>query len=135
MKKNVADYWFSLSDKIRFLFVGGFNFVFAYFLFVLFLMILGKENYQLNLILSCFFSSFVSFFTQRFLVFRSNGNFIKDYLKCFTTWMLRYVINAVLLQSEGAILHMNVVFAQMGAACLAAIVTYVLLKNFAFKKR
>lgn|SRR5574344_28892 len=134
MIEKFLNYWFSLSEKIRFLFVGGFNYFFAYFLFVVFLFFIGKNHYQLNLVLSWIFSSFVSFSTQRFLVFQSHGEIIHEYLKCFTTWMLSYAVNAVVLEINVSILHLNVFLAQFIAAAVAAISTYILFKTFAFRK-
>lgn len=132
MMKKISNFWFSLSDKIRFLFVGGFNFAFSYFLFVALLGIVGKEHYQLNLVLSWILSSFVSYSTQRFFVFCSHGNIIKEYCKCFVSWMVSYAINAILLEVNVSILHMNVYLAQFIAVGTAAVATYFMFKFFAF---
>lgn len=135
MFKKILDFWFSLSDKIRFLFVGGFNYVFAYFVFLIFLFFLGEENYQLNLILSWFFSSFMSFYTQRVFVFRSKKPIIKEYFKCFITWMLSYAVNAICLEICVRFLQIPVFIAQAFSAIVAAVSTYILFKTFAFKQK
>lgn len=127
------NFWFSLSDKIRFLFAGGFNYAFSYFLFVLCTLIFGENLYQLNLVLSWFFSSFVSFSTQRYLVFCSKGPIVKEYIKCFITWMVSYVINAVLLEICVKYIHLNVFLSQFLSAGTAAVASYFLFKFFAFK--
>lgn len=133
MENKFINFWFSLSDKIRFLFVGGFNFAFSYVLFVILLSFIGHSHYQLNLVLSWILSSFVSFTTQRTLVFRSHGKIINEYFKCFTTWMVSYAINAILLEVNVSILKMNVLLAQFVAVGVSAIATYILFKKFAFK--
>ena len=131
--KKIANIWFSLSDKIRFLLAGGFNYAFSYFLYVIFTFILGESNYQINLVLSWFFSSFVSFATQRMLVFCSNGPIVKEYIKCFATWMVSYLINAVLLEFCVSIVHLNVFISQFISAGTAAVASYFLFKFFAFR--
>ncbi|MCQ2789085.1 MAG: GtrA family protein [bacterium] len=135
MKNKVINFWFSLSDKIRFLFVGGFNFAFAYFLFIVMTLIIGKEHYQLDLVLSWLLSSFVSYTTQKTLVFCTKGNIIKEYFKCFTSWMVSYAVNALLLELFVGVLSINVFVSQFFATGMAAVVTYILFKFFAFKQK
>lgn len=130
----MVKFWFSLDDKIRFLFVGGFNFLFAYFLYVVFCKLLGETSYQFALVLAWIFSSFVSFTTQKFLVFASKGNWIKEYFKCCATWFFSYLINAFLLELLVKIMHLNVYLGQFIATFTAAVFTYILFKTFAFKK-
>lgn len=135
MRNKIINFWFSLSDKIRFLFVGGFNFAFAYFLFIVMTLIIGKEHYQIDLVLSWLLSSFVSYTTQKTLVFCTKGNIIKEYFKCFTSWMVSYAVNALLLELFVSVLSINVFVSQFFATGMAAVVTYILFKFFAFKQK
>jgi len=125
--------WFNLSDKIRFLLVGGFNAGVSYLIYSAFCLILGESAYQIALALAWTISSAVSFTTQKFLVFKGNGNWFKEYLKCCTTWFFSYMINAGLLEFIVKVLHLNVFIAQIIATLAAAIFTYILFKKFAFK--
>ena len=90
----MKQYWFNLSDKIRFLIVGGFNAGVSYLIYSAFCIILGEHAYQIALALAWIISSVVSFTTQKFFVFRAKGNWMKEYLKCCTTWVFSYMINA-----------------------------------------
>lgn len=126
-------FWFGLSDKIRFLFVGGFNAGVSYLIYSLICIIFGERVYQMALALAWLISSVVSFTTQKFLVFRSKGDWKKEYLKCCTTWIFSYFINACLLEIFVKFIHSNVYIAQFFATLAAAIFTYVLFKKFAFK--
>ena len=128
-------FWFSLSDKIRFLFIGGFNAGVSYLIYSAFCLILGAAAYQIALALAWAISSVVSFTTQKFLVFEAQGNWIKEYLKCCTTWFFSYLINAGLLEFIVKILHLNVFIAQIVATLAAAIFTYILFKKFAFRPK
>lgn len=125
--------WFKLSDKIRFLLVGGFNAGVSYLLYSSFCLVLGEESYQIALALAWAISSVVSFSTQKFLVFKGGGNWAKEYLKCCTTWVFSYLINAGLLEFIVKILHINVFIAQIIATLAAAVFTYFLFKKFAFR--
>lgn len=130
----VKSFWFKLSDKIRFLIVGGANAGISYLLYSCFVFFLGDEKYQAALALAWVISSFISFTTQKYLVFNVEGNIFKQYLKCCTTWVFSYIINALLLEIFVQKLSFNVYLAQLLATFIAAIFTYVLFKKFAFRK-
>ena len=122
--------WFKLSDKIRFVFVGGLN-----ALYVSFLYIIGSGAYQISLTLAWAFSSIFSYTSQKFLVFQTkNKNILKEYFKCCITWFFSYLVNAVLLEILVSKIHINAYFAQIFATIIAAIFTYIMFKIFAFKK-
>ena len=131
----MREYWFKLSDKIRFLIIGCFNAGVSYLIYSAFCLILGDSAYQVALALAWAISSVVSYSTQKFLVFQANGNWIKEYLKCCTTWFFSYLINAGLLEFIVKILHLNVFIAQIIATITAAVFTYIFFKKFAFKKK
>ncbi|MBP3925312.1 GtrA family protein [bacterium] len=131
--QNVKKIWFNLSNKVRFFIIGGFNAGVSYGFYVLFCLILGNSNYQAALVLSWIFSSIISFTTQKYLVFQSEGNWYKEYLRCCLTWSLSYVLNALFLEISVKVLGMNVFAAQILSTFSVAVFTYVLFKKFAFK--
>ena len=126
--------WFNISDKIRFLLVGGFNAGVSYLMYSAFCIILGETSYHTALAIAWIISSVVSFTTQKFLVFRGCGSWMREYIKCCTTWVFSYMINAGLLEMFVKIFHINVYLAQIIATLIAAIFTYVVFKKFAFKR-
>lgn len=130
---SMRDFWFRLSDKIRFLVVGGFNAGVSYLIYSAFCLILGETAYQIALALAWAISSVISYTTQKFLVFEGKGNWFKEYIKCCTTWFFSYLINAGLLEFIVKILHLNVFIAQIIATLTAAVFTYIFFKKFAFK--
>ena len=115
----MKQYWFNLSDKIRFLIVGGFNAGVSYLIYSAFCIILGEHAYQIALALAWIISSVVSFTTQKFFVFRAKGNWMKEYL-------LEIIVK---------VLHINVFIAQIIATLSAAVFTYILFKKFAFRAK
>ena len=131
----MREYWFNLSDKIRFVLVGGFNAGVSYIIYSAFCLILGDSAYQIALALAWAISSIISYTTQKFLVFEAKGDWIKEYIKCCTTWFFSYLINAGLLEFTVKILHLNVFVAQIIATIAAAIFTYIFFKKFAFRKK
>ena len=131
----MKNYWFNLSDKIRFLLIGGFNAGVSYLIYLISCLILGEHYYQVSLALAWIISSVVSFTTQKFLVFNVNGDLIKQYLKCCTTWVFSYLINAFFLELLVKHLNVNVYLGQIIATLIAAIFTYILFKKYAFRRK
>ena len=131
----MREYWFKLPDKFRFLIIGGFNAGVSYLIYSAFCLVMGDSAYQIALALAWAISSVVSYTTQKFLVFQANGNWVKEYLKCCTTWFFSYLINAGLLEFIVKILHLNVFVAQIVATLAAAVFTYIFFKKFAFRKK
>ena len=135
MKNKIKNFWFNLSDKIRFLLVGGFNAGVSYLIFSAICFFVGEEFYQISLASAWIISSIVSFTTQRYFVFNVEGNLFKQYCKCCTTWFFSYLINATLLEIFVQKLVLNVYLAQILATLACAIFTYILFKTFAFRKK
>ena len=130
----MKEFWFSLDDKIRYLFVGGFNAGVSYLIYALFCLIFGEKFYQIALALAWILSSSISFTMQRTFVFESKGVWYKEYLKCCVTWFFSYLINAGLLEFTVQYLHLNVYIAQIISNFTAAVFTYIAFKLFAFRK-
>ncbi len=132
--QNIKNIWFKLPDKIRFLFIGCVNALISFCFYSIFCIIFGKSNYQLSLILSWMISSIISFTLQKYLVFQSGGNWFREYSKCCITWIFSYILNALFLEICVKYLTLNVFISQIISTFMVAIFTYVLFKNFAFRK-
>lgn len=175
MKKylsQIHDLWFNLPEKLRFVFVGGFNSFVSLVMFICILhfivlfykipllyihewltssfIVFKFLNFhtflrQISLALAWFLSSFISFSTQRLMVFRARGNsnIFKQYFKCLSTWFIGYLVNAFVLEIFASYFEkvnflppvIETDIAQAFALVLSAVVTYILFKYFAFKKK
>lgn len=170
--EKVKNFWFNIHEKIRFIIVGGFNSLVSFLMFVFLVHFFAdffvddttrlynylREHFamlkyitfiqfirQFSLALAWFLSSFVSFTMQRLLVFRARGhaNVVKQYVKCLSTWIVGYLVNAVVLEIFVTIFSktnllppvIEIDIAQFFALGLSAIVTFILFKYFAFKKK
>ena len=126
--------WCKIDDKIRFLFIGAVNAGISYVIYVIALLLLGQEHYQLCVALQWGISSIFSYLNQKFFVFCTKGNYLREYLKCCTTWLVSYFINVVILELLMQYVFDNAFIAQFISIFLVSVVTYVLFKYFAFKK-
>ena len=131
--KNLYEKWCKIPDKIRFLFIGGVNAAISYIIFAIALYILGDKNYQACVILQWTISSVFSYFNKKFFVFCTKGNYLKEYLKCCSTWAVSYLLNVIILELLVRFAIKNVYLSQFISIFLVSVVTYVLFKYFAFK--
>ena len=125
--------WCSIPDKIRFLFIGGLNAAISYIIFVIALFLFGQEHYQLCVALQWIISSVFSFVNQKIFVFCTKGNWLKEYLKCCSTWTVSYFLNVIVLELINKFVTKNVYVGQFVSLFIVSVVTYVLFKYFAFK--
>ena len=170
--KKIHDVWFHIHEKLRFIIIGGFNSLVSFLIFVFLIHFFAQFfiddttrlyecmkthikllEYitflqfirQFSLAIAWFSSSFISFTTQRLLVFRARGHshIIKQYFKCLSTWFIGYLVNAITLEVFAELFRRTDLFSpvietdisQAFALVFSAIVTYVLFKYFAFKKK
>lgn len=125
--------WCEIPDKIRFLFIGGMNAAISYVIFAFALWCLGESHYQACVILQWTISSVFSYLNQKFFVFCTKGNYLKEYLKCCSTWAVSYLLNVIILELLVRFAIKNVYVSQFISIFLVSVVTYVLFKYFAFR--
>ena len=125
--------WCKIPDKIRFLIIGAINAAISYVIFAIAVLLIGDKYYQICAALQWVISSFFSFTNQKLFVFCTKGNWIKEYLKCCTTWLVSYLLNVLILEVVVQYLHLNVYIAQFLSIFTVSVVTYVMFKYFAFK--
>ncbi len=126
--------WCRLDDKIRFFIIGCVNAAISYIIFIIFILLLGEEMRQLCVVLQWAISSVFSYLNQKFFVFCTKGNYLKEYFKCCSTWALSYFLNVILLEIFVRFIT-NVFISQFISLLLVSVLTYILFKFFAFAKK
>ena len=147
--RYLEDIWFKQNEKLRFLLVGGFNTAISFLIYYGFLYVThGKE--QLSLFLMNLININISITTMRYYVFRSKGNFWKEYSKAFSSYIVLYFINMGLLAFFVQIIHLaeilpktsfllqipnlNKAVAQICCVTIITIITFFVHKYFSFRK-
>ena len=133
--QKLCDLWFKLDDKIRFLIIGCVNAAISYLIFVICLLLLGDELRQLCVALQWIISSVFSYLNQKFFVFGTKGNYIREYLKCCSTWFVSYLLNVLILELLVKFCIKNVLISQFISLFIVSVITYILFKYFAFSKK
>ena len=132
--KAIENIWFNINQKIRFLLVGGFNSVLAYVVYA-FLIVIINMPYILALILQYFITINISVLTMRYYVFRSKGNFFKEFCKAWSVYLFTLTLNGAGLSFLVEICHINELWAQAIYQVAIAVLTYILHKYFSFNKK
>ena len=147
--KYIEDIWFKQNEKLRFLLVGGFNTATSFIIYYIFLYLTsGRE--QLSLFLMNLININISITTMRYYVFRSTGNFLKEYSKAFSSYIVLYFVNMGLLAFFVRVVHiaerlpqnsflldipnLNKAVAQICCICIITLMTFFVHKYFSFRK-
>ena len=133
-EKSYFDHWFEIDERWRYLTVAVVNVALKYVAFAV-LLFFYANNYQLNLLLSWIFSSFTAFLGYKILVFATEGNHLREYLKSLAILSWSYLINSFFLWVAVKKLLFNPYLSQAVILFGLTTVNFVLFKHFAFKQQ
>lgn len=133
--RYIEGFWFNkIPEKLRFLLVGGFNTVFSYTIFA-FLYEVIKLDYNIALALQYVITVNVSVLTMRYYVFRSCGDFMKEFCKAWGVYIFLYFFNAAVLNFFVIVLELYPLLAQALYLVISTIITFIMHKYLSFRKR
>ena len=132
--KFIENIWFKVPQKLRFLLVGGFNTLFSYVLFA-FLVAIIMMPYKIALVLNYIIAVNLSIFTMRYYVFRSFGNFLREYGKAWCVYLLVLILNYVSMYMMVDVYKMNELIAQAVYTFFITFFIYFMHKYVSFAKK
>lgn len=128
------------GEKLRFLVVGGWNTLFS--IGVLWLLdrfipyaqdsLLQKE---LVLVLNWVIAVTHNFFTFKFLVFRSTGPWLREYLRMYVTYGATFAVQSVMTLAISHALGWTVFWANLPTIVVVTLMSYFGHKHFTFSAR
>lgn len=139
--------WFRFPEKLRYLLVGGFNTVLSYSLLNFLDWSFNKINVargwnyppelvaNVALFLQYIVTINVSVATMRYYVFRSRGDWRKEFAKAWSVYIFLYLINAPILTFLMVVFSLRVWAAQAIYLIFSTILTFILHKYFSFRQR
>ncbi len=147
--RYIEKIWFAINQKIRFILVGGFNTILSFTIYYAFLYFTeGRE--QLSLLLMNLININISIITMRYYVFQGTGNFWREYIKAFSSYIVLYFINIGLLAFFVTMVHikenlpeecflqdipnLDKAAAQMCCIIIVTVLTFFTHKYFSFRK-
>ncbi len=91
---------FPLGQVARYLIVGAWNTLFGYGLFVLFTYLLTgivPFAYMLACVLSNVLAITVAYLGYKVFVFKTKGNYLREYLRCYLVYGTAFLVNLAML--------------------------------------
>ncbi len=123
------------SEKIRFLIAGAWNTVFGYFSFViLYYLFSPATHYMILLVISNILSITNAYLSYKFFVFKTKGNFMKEYSRFYVVYGAAFIANLMLLPVFVELLRIHPLMSQALIIILTVIISYFGHKHFSFRE-
>ncbi len=134
------------SQVLRYLIVGGWNTAFALGLYFVFVHVFGKmmPHHQpwaavLAYVVSTPLGITMAFFCYKHFVFRTHGNHLKEWLRCFAVYSVSFPVGLLVIFVSTHVLshwtpHYAAKLAGLINSAVTAIYSYFAHKKFSFKK-
>lgn len=133
-----------MREFVRYVFVGGFNTVFGYGVFALLNWLmrgLGNYSYMYAAVLSNFIAISVAFLGYKWFVFRTKGNYLIEWIRCFGVYGTSALIGLAGLPILVTILRPHMQRPELASYLAAAIMTVITVvfsffghKNVSFRQ-
>ena len=123
------------DEKIRYLLAGGLNTVCGYFVGVGAYLWLGGWMHIIYIsILANILAITISFLTYKIFVFRTHGDWLKEYLKMYLSYGLTAIIGTLLLWLFVDSFSINIWLSQGLVLSTVFLFSFFLNRNFTFKR-
>ena len=123
------------SQSIRYIITGVWNTVFGILVYALLIKLLGENHYILLAVVSNIISITNAYICYKLFVFKTKGNILKEYLKCYVVYGLSMLLGLLLLYVFVDIAGLNPVTANIISVLLLTIVSFVGHRYYSFKNK
>ena len=124
------------SKPLRFLVIGGWNTAFAYIsLAILYYLLSDKIHYMIIIGFSGIINITNAYICHKFFVFKTRGNYLKEYLRYYVIYSVPIGIGLVFFPFCIEILKMNFYVTQALLTFLTVIISYFGHKHVSFRVR
>jgi putative flippase GtrA len=122
------------GEKLRFLVVGGWNAAFSYgMLWILDSLLHDRLHYSLILTLNWVIGVTQNLFTFKLLVFRTRGNWLKEYLRSYVVYAGSFALNLAIVAVIMELWRPRLVIAQLPALVVVVTISYFGHKYFTYR--
>jgi putative flippase GtrA len=122
------------EQQVRYLLVGGWNTLFGYGVYALLYWLLRRHmSYVLILVPANVIAITQNYFGYKFVVFRTHGNYLREYFKTYLVYGAAFVVNLGLLPLLHEVAGLPVLVAQAVAMAVTVVLSYFFYKYFAFR--
>ncbi len=124
------------KKKIRYLAVGIWNTIFPYIVFTfLYYITNGKLHYVIILVICQVLGLTNAYICYKFLVFKTKGNVVREYLRFYVVYGATFILNLVLISLFVELLGINPVLSQGIIAIIIVAIAYFGHNRFSFSAK
>jgi len=121
------------EDKIRFLLAGGWNTLVGYATFIALYFLFNKYiHYMFLVIFANILSISNAYISYKFFVFRTKGNYLKEYLRFYVVYSFSIAVNIIIMPILVEIFRIHPIMAQGLMVFITMIISYIGHKYFSF---
>lgn len=121
-------------EKINYVLVGSYNTVFGYGTFVALYYLFGQRIHYLILAVIAYVLSITNAYVgYKIFVFKTKGNYLKEYLRFYVVYGFSLVLTLILLPIIVETFHISPVFGQAFVIVISVVFNYLGHKHFSFK--
>jgi len=121
------------KQKIHYLIVGGWNTLFGYGMFVALYYLLNQWlHYMIIMLLSHVVSITNAYFGYKFFVFKTKGNYLREYLRFYIVYGVGLLLNLILLPIIVECFSISPVIGQAFVISVIVIVSFFGHKHYSF---
>jgi putative flippase GtrA len=122
------------SRPLRFLFAGGWNTIFGYAsLALLYYLFSDKIHYLILMVFATILSITNAYICHKFFVFKTKGNYIKEYLRYYVVYSVPISFSFIFLPFCIEILKINFYVTQAILTLITVIISYFGHKHVSFR--
>jgi len=123
------------GQKVAYILVGAWNTLFGYAIFVLLYSLLYQMfHYIVILVISYIICITNAFLSYKFIVFKTKGNLLREYLRFYVVYGTSFIVNIALMLIIVEFLKVRPIPAQSVILFFITIVSYLGHKHYSFGK-
>ncbi len=121
-------------EKINYVLVGCYNTVFGYGVFVaLYYLFHQRIHYLILVVITHVLSITNAYVGYKIFVFKTKGNYLKEYLRFYVVYGFALILNLILLPFVVEIFHVNPVVGQAFVMGFTVVFNYLGHKHYSFR--
>lgn len=121
------------EEKIWYVIAGGWNTLIGYLVFaILYYFLSHKIHYLIILVFSYIVSITNAYVSYKYLVFKTKGNYLREYLRFYLVYGTSFLVNIALMMVIVELIHINPVIAQGIILFFTTMIAYVGHKRYSF---
>ncbi|MDA0978232.1 MAG: GtrA family protein [Proteobacteria bacterium] len=129
------EYLQKYGTVIRYLVAGGYNTLFAFLVFAgLYLLLEHQLHYLLIALVSQVIAITNAFLVYRYLVFKSDGNFLAEYFRTYLVYGVSFLVNLGMLAALVEVAGLHPILAQGLTVFVTVIISYFGHSRFTFRR-